>query len=524
MKVFIEPRLDRFQHTFLRESLDESIGSDNPVRVYDFVLSRHDWAEWEGEYPGGGRPSYPPDVMCKLLVYGYSRGIRSSRQLEYACRNNRDFIWLMSGLTPDHDTIADFRRRYIRRFKGVFRTTVAACVEAGLVDMKHVAVDGTRVEANNSRRKTGTSSGLKLMLKAIDDRIEKILREAEAEDRREDELYGEGVSPNDLPDELKDLTKRKDILEKALRKARAKTEGAKGMKGKRKDDAENKRVPYTDPDADVMKDKKGGFAPNYSPWIAGDGKCGIIVGEGVTNDHSDAPHFRGAIEEAEESTGLEVEQALADGNYPTTENLEYCEEKGIDPCMAPLKTNLERKATKCKHPWPDDVPERAVHADGGTVDGRSKPRGKNGRFDKSAFVYDEKNDRYICPLGHPLTRSGGVRGKRAMYQCKKCEGCPFAKVCTSSKSKRRAVGREADAAIHERHALRMLDDKKLEDYKLRRRTVEPVFGTIKGPQALRRFLLRNLDYVRGEWSIASAAFNIKRFANIMRPANIMAVA
>jgi len=515
----MEPKIDRFQQTFLRESLDESIGIDNPVRVYDFILSQHDWGEWENEYAGGGRPSYPPDAMSKLLVYGYSRGIRSSRQLEYACRNNRDFIWLTSGLTPDHDTIADFRRRHIRRFKSIFRTTVAACVEAGLVDMKHVAVDGTRVEANNSRRKTGTASGLKLLLKAIDDRIEKILGEADAEDRREDDLYGKGVSPNDLPKELKDLTKRKEILEKALRKARAKTEGAKKMKGKRRDDAEKKRVPYTDPDADVMKGKQGGFGPNFTPWIAGDSKHGIILGEGVTNDQSDAPHFRGAIEEAEDTTGLEVKQALADGNYPTTENLEYCEEKGIDPCMAPLKTSLERgkeedEEKEGKLPWPDDVPESAVHADGRVVDGRSIARSKNGMFDKSAFVYDAWNDRYICPLGHPLMRVG-IRDRRVMYQCSKCKGCPFVKMCTSSKSVRRAVGREPNAEIHERHARRMLDYEKLEDYKLRRQTVEPVFGTIKGPQGLRKFLLRNLDYVRGEWSIASAAFNIKRFANIM---------
>lgn len=513
MKKFIEPRLDRFQQTFLRESLDESVSDSHPVRVYDFILSRHDWSEWEAEYPGGGRPSYPPDAMCKLLVYGYSRGIRSSRQLEYACINNRDFIWLMSGRAPDHDTIADFRRSNIQRFKGVFRTSVTACVEAGLVDMKHVAVDGTRVEANNSRRKTRTLSGLKLMLEVIDERIEKMLREAEEEDRREDELYGAGVSPNELPAELRDLEKRKAILRKAFEKARAKTERARGRWSKV--DAEKKRVPTTDPDADVMKDKRGGFGPNFNPWIAGDAKNGIIVGEGVTNEHNDAPHFRDAIEDAEETTGLEVEQALADSDYSTTDNLEYCEGKGIDPCIAPQKTNLDRKADKCSHPWPDDVPERASHADGGMVDGHSIPRGGNGMFDKSAFVYDCENDCYICPLGHPLLRAGHAKGKRVKFRCRDFSCCPFTKVCTSSRDGCRRVGRQPDAAIHERHALRMLDSRMLEDYKLRRRTVEPVFGTIKGPQCLRRFLLRNLDYVRGEWSITCAAFNIKRLANIM---------
>jgi transposase len=514
LKKFIGPKLDRNQRTFLRESLDESVSADHPVRVYDFILSQHDWSEWESEYPGGGRPAYPPDAMCKLLVYGYSRGIRSSRQLEYACINNRDFIWLMSGRTPDHDTIADFRRVNIRSFKSIFRTSVAACIEAGLADLKRVAVDGTRVEANNSRKRTGTMSELGLKLGAIDEKIEKMLQEAEEEDRREDDLYGAGVSPNVLPEGLRDLEKRRDILRKAFEKVCGKTERAKA-RGVKKEKAEKKRVPTTDTDADVMKDKRGGFGPNFTPWIAGDAKRGIIVGEGVTNEHGDAPHFRDAIEDAEETTGLKVEQALADSDYSTTENLEYCEEKRIEPCMAPQKTNPDSKDDQCDDPWPDDVPRQASHADGGTVDGDSIPRDKDGIFDKSAFVYDRRNDCYICPSGHPLIRVGTAKGKRVKYRCRDFRSCPFVKTCTSSKDGRRSVGRQADAEIHERHASRMRDERLIWDYKRRRSTVEPMFGTIKGPQGFSRFLLRNLEYVRGEWSITCAAFNLKRLANAM---------
>ncbi|MCG7853732.1 MAG: IS1182 family transposase [Methanosarcinaceae archaeon] len=514
MKKFIGPKVNRFQHTFLQESLDESLSSDHPVRVYDFVLSQHDWFEWESGYPGGGRPAYPPDAMCKLLVYGYSRGIRSSRQLEYACINNRDFIWLMSGCTPDHDTIADFRRGNIRKFKGIFRTSVTACIEAGLVDLKQVAVDGTRVEANNSRKRTGTMSDIDLKLKLVDAKIEKTLQEAEEADRQEDDLYGAGVSPNVLPEGLRDIEKRRETLRKAYEKVCAKVKRAK-ERGEKKEKAEKKRVPTTDTDADVMKDKRGSFGPNFGPWIAGDAKRMIIVGEGVTNEQTDAPHFRDAIEDAEEMTGLKVEQALADSNYSTTENLGYCEERGIEPCMAQQKTNPDKKEDRCDVPWPDDVPQQAPHAAGGTVDGGTILRDKDGIFDKSAFVYDRENDCYICPTGHPLIRVGTAKSKRVKYRCRDFMSCPFAKVCTSSKDGRRSIGRQADADIQERHASRMKDERLIGNYKLRRSTVEPMFGTIKGPQGFRRFLLRNLDYVRGEWSIACAAFNLKRLANTM---------
>jgi hypothetical protein len=262
-----------------------------------------------------------------------------------------------------------------------------------------------------------------------------------------------------------------------------------------------------------MKNKRGGFDPNFGPWLAGDAKTGIIVGEGVTNEHGDAPHFRDAIEDAEETTGLKVGQALADSGYSTSGNLEYCEEKGIEPCMALQKTSPDKEEERRDVPWPDDVPRSAPHADGGTVDGCALPRGRDGIFDKSAFVYDRENDCYICPAGHRLKRIGTAKGKRVMYRCVNCKSCPFVGACTSSKDGRRTVGRQWDADVQERHESRMKDERLIGDYKRRRSTVEPMFGTIKGPQGLRRFLLRNLDYVRGEWSIACAAFNLKRLAN-----------
>lgn len=518
MVVFMGPAIDRDQHYFLRETLEESIPPDHAVRVFDFVLDQHDWGAWRAEYAGGGRPAYPPDVMCKLLVYGYSIGIRSSRALEHACRNSLDFIWLMSGRTPDHDTIAAFRREHRRAFKEVFRTTVAVCVEAGMVSMAHLAVDGTRVGANSGRGQNKTAGQIEVLLREVEARIEKVVAEAEARDREEDTLLGREGSPHDLPKELKDLRKQQARLRQALEKVQAKAERARVVEGLSAEEASRKRVPLTDPDADVMRNKEGGFGPNYTPYAGVDSQSTVIVSEGVTNSHHDGDHLVAAIEEAEATTGQGVDQVQADSDYATPENLRYCESAGIDPCIAPVNTRLGSGGRPSTVPaWPEGVPRTAPHADGSTVEGMAIPRDGEGTFAKSAFRYDGQRDCYVCPLGQELTRQGeGSRDRRKgttvrVYRCSCGERCAFSGVCTRDR-KGRSVKRREEEEVHERHAQRMKDPGHREDYRLRRQTVEPVFGTLKEGRGIRRFLLRGLEGVRAEWSLACCAFNLKKLA------------
>ena len=517
MPMFISPVIDRYQYYFLRETLETSIPDDHPVRVFDFVLDEHDWSKWHARYPGGGRPAYPAEAMCKLLVYGYSVGIRSSRALEQACGNNRDFIWLMSGRTPDHDTIAAFRREHGPEFKKIFRTTVAVCVEAGMVSLKRLMVDGTRVEANNSSQRTKTAADLEEMLKGLDARIEKILAEAEAQDGHEDELFGREGSPNTLPAELKDLRRQQEKLRQALDKVRGKMARAMAIEGATAEEAARKRVPITDPDSEVMKNKKGGFGPNFTPFVGTDAGQ-VIVAEGVTNSHHDDDHLMAAIEEAETATGQTIEQVQADSGYTTPGNLRSCELKGIDPCMAPIQTSLERSnAGEVIPPWPSDVPCEADHAEGFKVNGLSFPRDRHGKFAKAAFRYEASKDCYLCPTGQKMEREGnGLQRRKSgqmdtVYRCRACKGCSFRPVCTSDPKGRRIKRREYEE-VHERQAERMRDPQRREDYKLRKQTVEPVIGVIKEIVRLRRFLLRGLEGVCAEWSLACAAFNLKKLA------------
>jgi transposase len=512
MKIFIGPVVDRTQYSLLKETLEDSIPSDHPVRVLDWVLDQMDWSEWIAQYPGGGRPAYPPDVMAKLLIYAYMVGMRSSRMTEHACRNSMDFMWLMSGRKPDHDTIATFRRENVERFVDVFKATVAVCREAGLVAMEGVAVDGTRVEANNGRDSTMKREEIEKELKKLEERVRKIVGEAEAKDREEDALFGEGVSPNNLPKELKDAEKRRERMEKALEKVKAKNERESGRLGKKSKGKNNSRVPVVDVDSDVMKDKKGSFGPNYNPYVAVDGLSGVIVSCGVTNQHNDAGHLKPAIEEAEENTGMSVAQVRADSAYATAENLEYCEGRGVDPCMAPLFSSPGRKPGR--KDLPEGVPQTAVGADGDAIEVGKILRGNKGKFDKLAFKYDHETDCYMCPLGHSLKKVGetksGIGGEtRTRYRCGDCCECPVRAMCTTNR-RGREVCRSWAEEVRVRHHERMKDPKHKADYRLRKQVVEPAVGIIKHVMGVRRFHLRGLTFVDGEWDITCTAFNIKK--------------
>jgi len=509
METFIKAALDRDQATMFRETLEESIPKDHSVRMIDEIVDMMRFEEWEEEYMGGGRPSYAPRDMVKLFIYGNMHGIRSSRKLEYACMNNKDFIWLMRGLEPDHDTISEFRRRNAARFKEIFKETVRIGLEADLISMGSLAIDGTRVRSNSSRWHAVDGHAIERMLAEVDTRIEEMIREAEEADKSEDDLYGKGESPNRMPSELIDLQKRKERLEKAYEKVKEKVQRAKKCGRK----SYGKRVPLTDPDSDVMKCKEGSFAPNYNVQLAVDTGSGMIVSEGVSNEHADGGHLQVLCEASVENTGIKTEQVIADSAYATVENLEYLEGKGIDACITPIHTS-SRKKSKKRMEWPQDVPTEAIRTDGKMIDATAIPRDYYGKFDKSAFTYDESRDLYICPLGHEMMKFGKTVNKRRRpkvvyrYGCKGCSRCQFKSVCTMCAN--RTVERNEDAAVHERHKKKMEDADRQKACRIRGQTVEPAFGIIKDIHRMRMFLTRGLESVKNEWTIASTAYNVRK--------------
>jgi transposase len=148
---FLE-RKSREQASLLGQSLREAVAGEPEVLALDGALARLDFGKLEASYPETGHPSYPPRVLAGILLYGYSLGLRSSRQLEAMCRLHAGFRYLAFGLEPDHNTLCRFRRAHPEELRQLFRESVRLCQEEGLVGLGLVAVDGTKVRANRSRQ------------------------------------------------------------------------------------------------------------------------------------------------------------------------------------------------------------------------------------------------------------------------------------------------------------------------------------------------------------------------------------
>ena len=196
---------NRDQIELLPKTINEYIASDDPVRAYDAFIETIDFRDLGITLDPNkvGNSEYHPKAMLKLLVYGYSYGIRSSRKLERACHHNLSFIWLTSNLMPDHKTIAEFRRKNKEALAQVLKQCAKICIKLNLIEGNTLFLDGTKIRANASIRNTWTRKKAQKALKHIDERISDILTQCDAIDEAE---QGSSITMNE---ELKDQkTKR----------------------------------------------------------------------------------------------------------------------------------------------------------------------------------------------------------------------------------------------------------------------------------------------------------------------------
>jgi transposase len=170
------------------QSINEYIPQDAPVRAYDAFVDALDFEELGIEMDGHkvGCPQYDPKAMLKLLIYGYSYGIRSSRKLEREAHYNLSFIWLIGGLQPDHKTVAEFRRKNKPALSKVLRQCARFCIELDLIEGNTLFVDGSKIRGNASINNTWTKQRCERHLERIEERIGQILSECDAADAVED--------------------------------------------------------------------------------------------------------------------------------------------------------------------------------------------------------------------------------------------------------------------------------------------------------------------------------------------------
>ena len=240
-------------------SYENFIGEDNMVRVIDRFVDVCDLEKlgFQKMQPAQtGRPSYPPEAMAKLYVYGYENGIRSSRKIEKETLRNVEVMWLINNLQPDYKTIAEFRRENIRPFQKLFKEFVRLCKSWELIGGELIAVDGTKIKASNNKKTNFSRKKLDDRIKRIDKQIEQYLADVEEADKRET------TSKSVAPKNLDELIERKELYENYIAQL---------------DETGENEISQVDPDARLMGNNRGGVDVSYNVQSAVDSKNHIIL-------------------------------------------------------------------------------------------------------------------------------------------------------------------------------------------------------------------------------------------------------
>ncbi len=458
---------DRKQRTLFPQSIDEYIPEDAPVRAYDVFVDSLDFDQLgiALEPHKVGCPQYDPRIMLKLLIYGYSYGVRSSRKLEREAHYNLSFIWLTGGLKPDHKTIAEFRRNNKASLRKVLKQCARLCIELGLIEGNTLFVDGSKIRANASIDNSWSKDRCRKYLKNIDKRIKQILNECESVDRSEKDRG----SLIELGEELKGQVELKSKIREILKTIK-------------EQDCNSKNT--TDPDCVKIHSRQGSHA-GYSAQSVVDAKHGLIVSSDVVSESNDIHQFADQINKANETLDKKCQTACGDAGYASIDELEKIDSQDIKVIVP-----SQKQATRTKNSNP---------------------------FDKSHFKYDRENDCYICPAGKVWAYSRTeIKARKHVYRVKRstCEKCQHFGPCTTGKTGRKVI-RLIKEDLKEKLEAQYEHPQSQKIYNLRKQKAELPFGHIKRNLNSGHFLLRGLDGVKAEMSLLASCFNIVRMITII---------
>jgi transposase len=457
---------ERYQQMFLPPSIDEYVAPDDPVRAYDAFVDTMDWRTLGivADEHQAGCPAYHPNVMLKILVYGYSYGIRSSRKLERALYHNLSFIWIAGGLQPDFKTICRFRCDHRAALKKVIKHCAQLCIKLDMIAGNTLFVDGSKFRANAGIGHSGTAEQCDERLKEIDQRIDELLAECERVDTQE----AQADSMVHLKEELAQQKRRKQRIEAAAEQLKA-----QGLK----------QVNTTDPDCAVMRSRQGCHAA-VNGQIVTDDQHGLIVSSDVVKENNDRKQFTEQIEAAKAIIGKTPEVAAADSGYYSGKELET---------MAAVATTVLVPVRGQVHPSKD------------------KP------FAKAHFTYVAQDNVYVCPAGHRLTCRRTCEKRRwREYQLDgvTCCACEHYSDCTRGRNGRKIV-RYFNEDLRDQFRRQFEAPANREIYKRRKQTVELTFGHFKRNLGAGHFLLRGLAGMRAELSLLASSFNVARLIGLL---------
>jgi transposase len=334
---------------------------DHLVYFVRDVVGQMDLSAIYASYDGsqGGYPPYHPEMMVALLIYAYCVGVASSRKIEKATYELIPFRVLTADQHPDHDTIAEFRRRHLEALAALFVQVLRLCQKAGLVKLGHVSLDGTKVRANASKHKAMSYARMERSVVELEAEVKRLLSEAEATDEVEDGQYGKGRRGDELPEELRfkqgRLSRIKEAKEVLEREAREKALRERLDQEKKREDRElsgdrRGRPPkaplekpdgraqynFTDPESRIMKDgATKSFEQSYNCQAAVDAHCQVIVATRVSQQANDKGELKPVVEKLKANLdGAKPGRMTTDNGYFSEENVTYLVEEQIDGYVA----------------------------------------------------------------------------------------------------------------------------------------------------------------------------------------------
>ena len=547
--------IDRSQVLLFPESLDEYVSADSPVRLIDAFVENLDMVSLKFqrvEPEEMGRPSYDPKDLLKVLIYGYFYGARSSRRMERECKVNVEVMWLTGKLTPDHNTLSEFRKRNIKCMKPMFREFNKFCLKMDMFKFEYVSIDGSKFRAVNSKDRNFTLSKLDDRLKRLDIHIEEYLAALEESDGED----GRKLSREELEEKLKKLQERKARYEGYLKALEESGEG---------------QMSLTDPDAKLMKEGNG-FGVGYNAQTAVDAESHLIAGFEMTNHPTDHGLLTEVASEVKKDMGKKTLEATADKGYHDPEDMAAALERGIVPSVIQndgssvvdieydyqeADITEEQRDEACLHAGvvshclegilTDATVEEVVKRHHETTDSEIAKMTLEQMVAKARegyFVRDADRNIVICPQGEILRpksikKNGKIRycNKLACKRCKsKCtksifKEADFPKDCLIKKAGRRGKDDDKHDDNGTTQTKFVKETKKIARFKLhmdekkmdnRKCLSEHPFGTIKRTIGESFFLLRKMFKVEGEMALYCLAYNMRRAMSLKKLDELMA--
>lgn len=455
---------NRSQITIFPVSLEASIEQDNEVRLIDLFVNSLDIEVmgFKTEFVENGRPAYHPKDLLKLYMYGYLNKIRSSRDLEKETKRNIEVKWLLNNLSPDHNTISNFRRDNPKSIKKVFRATVQIAKNFNLIGGKLVAGDSTKFRAQNSKKNNFNTKKIDRHLKYIDSKLEQY--ESELSDADEDS---------------------KEIIQKEIAKHTERKTNYNDLQNQLDETGET-QISTSDPESRQMIVRNNITEVAYNTQTTVDEKNNIPIDYKVTNEN-DSKAMGNMLQRAKTILRTNDFTALYDKGYHTGSEFKQADDLDVDVLVAIPSLPASSHA-------PDT------------------------NYDVEHFAYNEKEDYYICPEGEILTSTGhwyqckNYRFKQ--YRTKSCKTCKVKDLCTKAKHNGKLVTRSEYAKYVKQNKTKVENNK--EKYRRRQAIVEHPYGTIKRQWGFNYIITKKyIERAEADVGLMFTAYNFRRLLNII---------